>query len=58
MSAEELEVLAAMTVALVELRQRECKHLSIENVAPEIFHELLRVYLRSGGTTQQREPSA
>lgn len=44
MNTEELKLICAMTVKLVELRQNECKHLSIENVSPEIFKSLLAVY--------------
>ena len=42
--ADELKVIADMTVKLTELRQNECKHLCIENVAPDIFEKLLNVW--------------
>jgi hypothetical protein len=34
--------LVDLTVRLTELRQNECKHLAIENFAPELFGNLLR----------------
>lgn len=37
-----LEVLADLTVRLTKLRQDECKHLCIENSAPELWGNLLR----------------
>lgn len=40
-TCDELREICELTVRLVELRQNECKHLSVENVAPEIFHKLL-----------------
>lgn len=43
----ELEVLADMTVRLTKLRQDHCNHLCVENVAPEIFHNLLMAYSNS-----------
>ena len=36
-----LEVLADLTVRLVKLRQDECKHLLIENMAPDLWANLL-----------------
>ena len=57
MKIEELKVIAAMTIKLTELRQNECKHLCIENAAPEIFVKLLREYenrnMVTMGTTGQ-----
>ena len=44
MLIEELKIICDMTVSLVELRQNECIHLSIENYAPEIFGKLLTVF--------------
>lgn len=41
MKIEEIRVCADLTVELTKLRQSECKHLSIENIGPEIFHALL-----------------
>lgn len=38
----ELREICILTCDLVELRQNECKHLCIENVAHEIFGNLLR----------------
>jgi hypothetical protein len=40
-SCEELQVVSDLTVQLVELRRKECKHLSVEHVAPDIFNRLL-----------------
>ena len=37
----ELKEVCYLTVKLTELRQRECKHLAIENFAPECFAKLL-----------------
>jgi len=39
---EEFRVLCDLTLELTRLRQNECKHLCVENVAPEILHNLLR----------------
>jgi hypothetical protein len=41
MSIEELRELCALTVELTRLRQNECKHLAIENFAPELLGKLL-----------------
>jgi hypothetical protein len=48
MDVEELKVIADMTVRLIELRQRECAHLCIENAAPELFIKLLHEYEMRG----------
>ena len=40
-SVEELRELCTLTVELVRLRQNECKHLCVENLGPEILHDLL-----------------
>lgn len=37
----ELRELCELTVRLTTLRQNECKHLCIENIAPEILRKLL-----------------
>jgi hypothetical protein len=42
MSIEELRELCALTVELTRLRQNECKHLCIENFAPELLGKLIR----------------
>lgn len=42
MDIEQLKVIAGMTVKLTELRQNECKHLCVENIAPEIFGNLIK----------------
>lgn len=42
MSIEELKELCALTVELTKLRQAECKHLCIENFAPELLGNLIR----------------
>ena len=38
-----LRVLCETTVALAEIRQRGCNHLSVENFAPECLRNLLDV---------------
>lgn len=43
-SVEELGNICDLTLRLVELRQKECKHLCVENMAPEIFRALLNEY--------------
>lgn len=42
MDIEELRELCALTVELTRLRQNECKHLCIENFAPELLGKLIR----------------
>ena len=42
MAIEELRELCALTVELTKLRQNECKHLCIENFAPELLGKLIR----------------
>lgn len=39
---EEFRALCDLTLELTRLRQNECKHLCVENVAPEILNNLLR----------------
>lgn len=46
MSEAELRQICQLTVELTRLRQNECKHLSIENIAPELFRKLLDAFLR------------
>ncbi|MCA3188313.1 MULTISPECIES: hypothetical protein [unclassified Cupriavidus] len=41
LSPSHLREICTLTLELVKLRQNECKHLSIENIAPEIFGRLL-----------------
>ena len=41
MSAEELRVIADLTVRLTELRLKGCAHLCVENYAPEVFAKLV-----------------
>ncbi len=40
-TVEELKAICDATVRLVEIRQRGCAHLCVENVAPEIMHKLM-----------------
>ena len=47
MSIEELRELCALTVELTRLRQNECKHLCIENFAPELLGKLIREQIAS-----------
>ena len=44
---EELQILCDTTVKLVELRQRNCPHLSVENIAPEIMGSLIAATQRA-----------
>lgn len=44
MSPRKLEILCAHSLALVTLRQNECKHLCIENVGPQILSDVLRAH--------------
>lgn len=44
MSEFELSAILDATVRLTELRQNECKHLSIENASAEIFKSLIMAY--------------
>lgn len=46
-TSEELQILCDTTVKLVELRQRNCPHLSVENIAPEIIGSLLAAVMRA-----------
>ena len=41
MEVEKLRCLCELTVALTELRMRECGHLSIENFAPTLLADLM-----------------
>ncbi len=40
-SCDELREICECTVKLTQLRQNECKHLCVENAAPDIFMKLL-----------------
>ena len=48
MSIDELRELCTLTVELTRLRQNECKHLCIENFAPELLGKLIRERLAMG----------
>lgn len=54
MSIEELRELCAMTIELTRMRQVECKHLCIENFAPELLGKLIRE--RMGSTMAPPAP--
>ena len=41
MDVEELRELCTLTLELTRLRQNECKHLCIENFAPELLGKLI-----------------
>jgi len=41
MNIEEFRIICDTTVKLTQLRQNECKHLCIENIAPEIMGKLI-----------------
>ena len=52
MTLDEFRAICDMTVSLTKLRQNECKHLCIENVAAEMFYNMLEAYDRN-----QRPPT-
>jgi hypothetical protein len=54
MSIEELRELCALTIELTRMRQAECKHLCIENFAPELLGKLIRE--RMGSTMTPPAP--
>ncbi len=54
MTTDELRELCALTVELVKLRQSECKHLCIENMAPGLLHKLIVAH--QAAKNQQRLP--
>lgn len=45
-SPEQLKEICTLTVELIRLRQKECAHLCIENVAPQLFGGLIREFSR------------
>ena len=47
MTIEELQELCKITVELTKLRQNECKHLCIENFAPDLLKQLIREFQES-----------
>jgi hypothetical protein len=49
--AEALRQILATVVELTKLRQDECKHLAIENFAPELLRNMLRAYYADAGAT-------
>lgn len=40
-TVDELRVICDATVRLVEIRQRGCSHLAVENIAPEVMRKML-----------------
>lgn len=48
---EVLRLILAALPDLVKLRQNECKHLCIENMAPELFRHMLQAYYADMGVT-------
>lgn len=44
MTADELKIIADLTLNLTKLRQNDCAWLCIENFSPELFSKLLTVY--------------
>lgn len=48
MDIEEFRELCTLTVEMTRLRQNECRHLYIENFAPELLGKLIRVRLENG----------
>lgn len=49
--AEVLRQILATVVELTKLRQDECKHLAIENFAPELLRNMLDAYYAGGLVT-------
>ena len=52
MTKDELHELCVLTLELTRLRQNECKHLAIENFAPEVLRDLISV---GSGFAAERE---
>ena len=50
MNIPDLSRICQLTIELTKLRQAECKHLSIEDFAPELFGKLLREFAAAGGS--------
>ena len=52
------DCICRLTLELVRLRQNECKHLCIENLAPKIFGRLLREFVgcQPQEPEQEQEP--
>lgn len=44
MTVNDIESICKLTVELTRLRQAECKHLCIENFAPQLFGKLIREF--------------
>lgn len=44
MKIEELREICKLTAELTKIRQSECKHLVVENFAPELLQKLLRSF--------------
>ena len=55
MTIEELRELFSVTVELTRMRQNECKHLFIENFAPELLGKLIRERLSMGKAAPDAE---
>lgn len=55
MKTEELKVIAELTKDLVAMRQKECGHLCIENIAPQIFGDLLKAYIFAGQVVAEQD---
>ena len=47
MTVNDLAMICSLTIDLTRLRQNECKHLCIENFAPELFERLLRAFIEA-----------
>lgn len=45
LTAEDLRELCTLTAELTKIRQAECKHLCVENFAPDLLSSLIRAYL-------------
>ena len=49
-TADELRELCTLVVELTRLRQSECKHLSVENFAPELLRNLIAAFAEANGS--------
>lgn len=57
MTSDELKAICEMTVELTKLRQNGCKHLCIENFAPELFRMLLQEFANNSVRSGDRSAS-
>jgi len=57
MKIEELSEICKLTVELTRLRQNECKHLCIENFAPELMKKLILEFREANMVDLQDGPT-